>query len=183
MPTVGLVLLLFGWASVAQAQQLTLSWTDTSHETASFVIQRGPATTGPWDVLASTSIGDTDYVDQAVVWETPYCYRVAAQSSTGVLSAWSNIACGTAHASPTTASLSVMKTGSGTVTSSPAGITCGSVCSKTFAMGARVSLTATPALGYKFTGWAGAGGCSGKGVCKITITKPDTLWAYFRTQP
>src|SRR5262249_52175663 len=62
--------------------------------------------------------------------------------------------------------LSVAKngTGTGSVTSSPAGINCGSTCSHSFADGSAVTLTATADAGSKFTGWSG-GGCSGTGTC------------------
>ena len=58
--------------------------------------------------------------------------------------------------------LTVVKagTGSGTVTSSPAGITCGSTCSALFASGTSVTLTATADSGSTFAGWSGEG-CSG----------------------
>src|SRR5205823_3557165 len=55
-------------------------------------------------------------------------------------------------------------TGSGTVTSSPGGITCGATCAASFASGTAVTLTATAAAGSTFTGWSG-GGCSGAGSC------------------
>ncbi len=44
-------------------------------------------------------------------------------------------------------------TGSGTVTSSPAGIDCGATCTAAFNQGLRLTLTATPAAGSSFTGW------------------------------
>ena len=52
-------------------------------------------------------------------------------------------------------------TGSGTVTSSPAGINCGSTCSATYNSGTSVTLTAAAASGSTFGGWSGA--CSGTG--------------------
>src|SRR5439155_21371057 len=55
-------------------------------------------------------------------------------------------------------------TGTGTVTSAPAGITCGVTCSASFASGTAVTLTAAPAAGSTFSGWSG-GGCSGTGPC------------------
>lgn len=47
----------------------------------------------------------------------------------------------------------------GTVTSSPAGIACGSLCSSIFAAGATVTLTAAADEKSRFAGWSGA--CSG----------------------
>ena len=46
-------------------------------------------------------------------------------------------------------------TGSGTVTSSPAGISCGADCSEPYNRGTVVSLTATAATGSSFGGWTG----------------------------
>ena len=60
-------------------------------------------------------------------------------------------------------------TGSGTVTSSPAGITCGAVCSHEFSPSAIVTLSARAATRSVFTGWIG-GGCSGTGTCTVTAT-------------
>jgi len=51
--------------------------------------------------------------------------------------------------------LSVTRTGNGSVGSAPAGISCGTTCSATFAAGTSVTLTATPAAGSVFTGWFG----------------------------
>ena len=45
--------------------------------------------------------------------------------------------------------------GAGTVTSSPAGITCGPLCQKAFPRGTRVMLIAQPAAGSVFAGWSG----------------------------
>lgn len=44
--------------------------------------------------------------------------------------------------------------GSGTVTSSPAGITCGATCSGSFVVGQKATLTATPAAGSKVAGFS-----------------------------
>jgi hypothetical protein len=53
--------------------------------------------------------------------------------------------------------LTVSVTGSGTVTSAPAGISCSAgTCSASFAANASVQLTATPAARWRFGGWTGA---------------------------
>ena len=56
--------------------------------------------------------------------------------------------------------------GSGTVTSSPAGINCGTICAASFAEGSTVKLAAQPAPGSSFDGWSGA--CTGTGPCSVT---------------
>jgi len=69
-------------------------------------------------------------------------------------------------------------TGSGTVTSSPAGIDCGAVCSASYESGTVVTLTATPATGSTFEGWTG-GGCGGTGTCTVTVTGNTAVSARF----
>lgn len=79
---------------------------------------------------------------------------------------------------PPTYALSVAKTGagSGTVTSSPAGISCGATCTANFDSGTAVTLTAAAASGSTFAGWSG-GGCSGTGTCAVTMNAATTVTA------
>jgi len=76
-----------------------------------------------------------------------------------------------------TVTLSVSVTGNGTVTSSPGGISCGSTCSAGYGPGTQVTLTATPASGWKFNGWANA--CSGTGTCSVTMNSAQSVAATF----
>jgi hypothetical protein len=69
-------------------------------------------------------------------------------------------------------------TGSGSVTSAPAGIDCGATCAKDFDDGTQVTLTATTAAGSIFTGWSG-GGCAGTGTCQITLDAAKAVTATF----
>ncbi len=73
-------------------------------------------------------------------------------------------------------------TGGGTVTSSPAGIDCGSDCSETLADGSSVTLTATPAAGSSFAGWSGSG-CSGTSTCTVVMSEARTVTAQFTKRP
>jgi len=72
--------------------------------------------------------------------------------------------------------------GNGTVTSSPAGIACGSICLHAFSSGTSVTLTAAPAAGSTFAGWSG-GGCSGSGSCALTANADTTVTATFNLIP
>jgi Divergent InlB B-repeat domain len=76
--------------------------------------------------------------------------------------------------------LTVTKTGagSGKVTSSPAGISCGATCSAEFEEGKVVKLTAAPEAGSEFRGWSGA--CSGaQASCEVTMSEAKTVNAFF----
>src|SRR5271154_159784 len=66
--------------------------------------------------------------------------------------------------------------GAGTITSSPAGINCPSMCSASFPQNAKVTLAATPGANYIFAGWGGA--CSGT-TCVVTITAATSVTASF----
>ncbi len=84
-------------------------------------------------------------------------------------------------APPTPFTVTVNKngTGAGTVTSSPAGITCGGTCGAQFNQGTSVTITATPAAGSVFASWSG--GCTGTGICQVASTV--TVTATFNTMP
>ncbi len=69
--------------------------------------------------------------------------------------------------------------GQGTVTSAPAGINCGSQCTATIFSPTSLTLTATPAAGYVFTGWSGA--CKGTGACSITSTSASVTATFSAT--
>ena len=77
--------------------------------------------------------------------------------------------------------LTVTKTGSGsgTVASSPAGISCGADCSESYNRGTVVSLTTAPATGSSFGGWTGA--CGGTGACQVTMDAAKSVAAAFLT--
>ena len=78
-----------------------------------------------------------------------------------------------------TATLTVTRTGTGTVPSSPAGIDCGTTCSATFSSGESVTLKPMAGAGYTFSSWGGA--CSGAGACTVTMNGDQTVTAQFVT--
>ena len=75
--------------------------------------------------------------------------------------------------------LTVAKTGAGagTISSTPAGISCGATCSALFDYNTTVTLTAAPTATSTFTGWAGA--CTGTGPCTVTMTAAASVTANF----
>ena len=74
--------------------------------------------------------------------------------------------------------LTISRTGVGSVTSSPAGIACGGLCSFSFPPGSSVTLTPTPAPGSVFMGWSG-GGCSGTSPCTLALGANTGVTATF----
>jgi hypothetical protein len=72
-------------------------------------------------------------------------------------------------------------TGSGTITSSPAGINCGATCSANYTTGTSVTLTATAGAGSTFGGWTGA--CTGTGACVVTVDAAKSVGAVFNANP
>lgn len=76
--------------------------------------------------------------------------------------------------------LTVTKAGGGTgsVTSSPSGITCGATCSANFAINTSVTLTAAPDANYTFGGWSGA--CTGGlTTCTVSMSASRSVTATF----
>jgi hypothetical protein len=89
---------------------------------------------------------------------------------------------GIGYVFPSRVSLTVSRTGfgTGTVTSAPAGIDCGSSCSANFDTAQVVSLAAVPMGTSSFTGWSGA--CTGAGSCQVTMDTAANVTASF-TRP
>jgi photosystem II stability/assembly factor-like uncharacterized protein len=68
-------------------------------------------------------------------------------------------------------------TGSGSVFSSPAHISCGATCSAPFITGTSVILTAMSESSSTFAGWNGV--CSGTGTCTVTMDAAKSVEAVF----
>jgi lysozyme len=71
--------------------------------------------------------------------------------------------------------------GGGTVSSSPARLTCGRRCSASFAAGSTVEMRADADSASRFAGWRGSG-CAGAGrVCTVTVSSPRNVVATFES--
>ncbi|MEI2711383.1 MAG: CARDB domain-containing protein [Chitinophagaceae bacterium] len=155
----------------------------------------GPDLPGPASYAPVAIAGLTDADSFAASW-----YHSCAIRTSGEVACWGanhagQIGDGTTvdRVDPTTVflvpsipvhSLTVNKSGSGTgvVTSSPGGISCGLDCVEAYDEGSQVTMTATPTSGSTFTGWSGAG-CSGTGTCQVTIGSDQTATATFAANP
>ncbi len=79
---------------------------------------------------------------------------------------------------PYTLTVSKAGTGSGTITSSPSGISCGTTCSASFYPNDLIDLVATPSTGSTFSGWSGA--CTGaSSVCSFVMNSNKSVTATF----
>jgi len=159
----------------------TLDWSDVTGATS-------------YDVQVCRDSGCTDVVRSqmgltASQWTvspalnngTTYYWRARAVNSCGA-GPWSETWSFTTHVM-----LTVVKNVArgGTVTSDPAGINCGTNCasqSASFSAGTVVTLTATAAEGWEFSGWNGCDSVSGN-QCTVTMNANRTVRANFTRVP
>ena len=122
----------------------------------------GIATLGNWTLGASAGANSIQAQMPHFPQSTPLAFTATAVNST-------------------TLTISKAGTGSGTVTSNPAGISCGATCAFDFSNGASVTLTAVPVSGSDFVGWSGSG-CTGIGTCQVTTDAAKTVTASFNAR-
>ena len=72
--------------------------------------------------------------------------------------------------------------GAGTVTSSPAGVNCGTTCTVAFEKGSSVTLTAVASTGSKFSSWTGCDTVVAN-ECTVTMSEKRKVTAKFNTKP
>lgn len=84
--------------------------------------------------------------------------------------------------SSVTWTLTVSHGSGGTVTSTDGFLDCGGTCSHVYDDGATVTLHASPADAWTFSGWSG-GGCSGTNACVVTLSADLTVTATFTAAP
>jgi hypothetical protein len=161
----------------ATAAQLTATWTDNSGGIATTRIERRPAADPSFTPVADVSPGVTAFVDAALDPGATYCYRALAYDADGA-SPYTDEVCATTSTGAYSVTVTKAGTGSGTVTSAPAGIDCGATCAATFADGTPVVLTAVAASDATFDGWSGSG-CSGSDPCTLAGNAAVAVTASF----
>src|SRR5262249_29961230 len=77
-------------ATAPSSTQINVTWVDNSSNETGFIIQRAPASTGPWSQIGTVGAGLISYSDPALSAGTTYYYRVCAYNSKGN-SSFSNV--------------------------------------------------------------------------------------------
>ncbi len=150
----------------------------------------GSVTSNPAGISCSPTC-TTTFAYNTVVTLTP---SVGADSTFG---GWSGACAGTGACSvtmnqarsvtatftgnPQTLTVSLSGDGTGSVSSAPAGISCGADCGETYPYNTSVTLTASSGATSTFTGWSGA--CLGAGACTVTMTQARSVTATFTGNP
>ena len=155
------------YGSEVYAGQATLSWVAPSTnedgtpltDLAGYKIYYGTASGNYTQNVDVSNV--TTYTVNSLNDGQTYYFVATAYNLARFESSYSNEISKIIPSSTQTYTLSVNKAGTGTgvVTSSPAGINCGSDCSESYNSGTSITLTATPDASSTFTGWSGA--CTG----------------------
>ena len=125
---------------------------------------------------------DGAYWDTTREWNGRYRLDVTAWDSVGNAATRSaDVTIANGHPPTFTLAATTQGAGTGTVTSVPAGISCGSTCITAFPAGSTVRLSASPAARSTFVGWSGA--CTGTGTCDVRLGSDATVSALFEPAP
>ena len=172
------LLVVLAFAATAGAQTMTLAWdANAEPDLAGYDVEYGTVAGSPSTTIDAGNVTSRQFT--GLQFGVTYYFRVKAYNTSGQRSGPSSEVSHTPQ-SPTLYGLTVSRagTGTGTVTSAPAGINCGADCTEAYGSSTVVTLTATPATGSSFTGWSG-GGCTGTGACVVTMTQAQNVTATF----
>ena len=122
----------------------------------------------------------TSYTVSNLIDGKTYYFAVTAYNAVGYESVYSNEV--SIAIAPSQYLLMISNPGPGQGMVSGSGISCGNTCLAAYNAGTVVSLSATAAPGSTFDGWSG-GGCSGTGLCTVTMNANITITANFKTAP
>ena len=160
----------------------SVSWPSSAGATQ-YALRIDNTTLGGWNGSCNPSSGVGDYCFFTAA--TSFSFAGAPGSAyTAWVHACNNVSCSDLKSVNfnciNTYALNITKAGlgSGTVTSNPAGISCGGDCSRTYNYNTSVTLTAAASAGSIFAGWSG-GGCSGTDPCIVTMNGVKTVTATF----
>ncbi len=134
----------------------------------------------PGNVVNTWPIGETYFPSRWVFSHTEYTPRQTMKGKVALYGYLYSLAKRPAPVNPVlTVSVEKVSSAGGNVTSSPAGIECGSDCTESYANGSSITLTAVAEPGSTFIGWNGP--CSGTGTCEISMVSDRSVSAIFRS--
>jgi Leucine-rich repeat (LRR) protein len=181
--------------SAAGTDSVILSWTPITYTSdgGGYRVRYGTTPGGPYPGVFGPTAGKevASTTVNGLAPDTPYYFVVETvtdphffNENTVVSEASEEVSAHTASG-PVTYVLTVTKdgTGSGRVTSSPAGIDCGTDCDETVVGDSVFTLTATADQGSFFAGWSG--GCTGTApTCDVVVESADaSVTATFTPPP
>ena len=139
-----------------------------------------PHVAGAWALLKQAQ--PTLSVAEGLAQLRANAVRVNDTRSNGVVTGLRRLSVGFLGSANPALALQVVKAGpnaaQGTVSSNPAGISCGASCDAPFASGASVTLTASAPAGTLFGGWSGA--CTGTATsCTVAMSQVHNVTATF----
>ena len=142
-----------------------------SPDTCSWTVTVDPQATWITITAGGTGLTGTGQVNYSVAANT------AALPRSGTITAAGQVFTITQAGAGFTLTATKDGAGTGTVTSAPSGITCGTVCSSSYA-GATVTLSAAPDPGDMVSGWTGCDSYSGND-CVVAVTANKTVKVSF----
>ena len=136
----------------------------------------------PGNVMNTWPRGETYFPSRWVFSHTEYTPRQTMKGKVALYGYLYSLAGLTGTENPSlTVSVEGIAGSSGTVTSSPPGISCGADCSESYTNGTSVTLTAVADSGSVFKGWAGA--CFGSNpVCNVDMKMNRVITADFEPE-
>ena len=125
---------------------------------------------------ASVTLTATPQIGAGVTWSG--CDSIPATPATSCTVNVTTATTVTATFTLNNYNLNVTRSGNGVVTSTPAGITRGGVCTMSYPYNTTVTLTAVPAVGFALSGWSGCDSASGN-LCTVVMTGTRNVAAAF----
>jgi hypothetical protein len=172
-------------AGEATASSIAVTWTPISYtgDTGGYQVYCSTTSGGPYTLLGmTTDKSATGWIVTGLNPET--LYTVVVRSVTDPHGNNQNVVVSDPSSEVSLSTLvarilvvAKSGTGTGTVTSNPAGIDCGATCSASFDHGTPVTLNQQAAPGSRFVGWFGA--CAGSGTCTVSMTTELAVTARF----